>query len=159
MARQNAMDVGTQNAIGARPKFDRSLGLTLFIGMAMLLVFGLVFAVAYGSKQVTSQATALHDADESLRAATVIRAQAALAVHMASVDRQFGTNSSDARQTSIVEADLAIADFERGMTRLGSAGFLEDTDLRESGEGLITHTRQILSFLTEDDFVAALSAS
>ena len=89
-------------------RFDRSLGLTLFIGMAMLSVFGLVFSVAYGSRQVTTQASALHDADESLRAATVIRAQVALAVHMASVDRQFGTNSANARQTSIAEADLAI---------------------------------------------------
>ncbi|NNF10050.1 MAG: hypothetical protein HKN74_07190, partial [Acidimicrobiia bacterium] len=57
-----------------RFRWDRSLGLTVFTGMAMLLVLGLVFSVAYGSQRITSNASALHDADEGLRAATIVRA-------------------------------------------------------------------------------------
>ena len=159
MKRKRVIVDKTRANLGLRPKLDRSLGLTLFVGAAMLLVFGLVFSVAYGSKQVTTQASALHDADESLRAATVIRAQVALAVHMSAVDRQFGTNSADARETSIDEADLAIKDFEKGMAHLEAAGVLEDTDLRRSGRELIDQTRQILSLLVTNDFVGAQDAS
>lgn len=52
----------------SRPRWDRSLGLTVFTGIAMLVVLGMVFSVAYGSQQITSNAAALHDADEGLRA-------------------------------------------------------------------------------------------
>ena len=38
----------TGSGAASRPRFDRSMGLTVFIGMAMLLVLGLVFSVAYG---------------------------------------------------------------------------------------------------------------
>jgi len=159
MSPKRAIVDKTGSGAAARPKFDRSLGLTVFTGIAMLLVLGLVFSVAYGSKQVTTQASALHDADESLRAATVIRAQVALAVHMSAVDRQFGTNSSLALETSIVEADLAIQDFENGMAQLEAAGSLDGTKLRESGRELIDESRQILSLLVTNDFVGAQGVS
>ena len=149
----------TRSGIVARPKFDRSLGLTLFVGVAMLLVLGLVFSVAYGSKQITTQASSLHDADESLRAATVIRAQVALAVHMSAVDRQFGTNSGPARETSIIEAELAIQDFETGMAQLESDGALEGTDLRATGHELVDQSSQILSLLVANDSIGAQSVS
>ena len=52
-------------------KWDRALAITLVAGVGMMLLVGLVFAIAYGSQQITTNATALHQADESLRAATV----------------------------------------------------------------------------------------
>ena len=122
MSRKRAIVDKTQAGASSRPRFDRSLGLTLFTGVAMLLVLGLVFSVAYGSKQITTNAAALHDADESLRAATVIRAQLALSMHMASTDREFGTNSVAARETSLVEADLALQDFATGLNEHPRSG-------------------------------------
>ncbi len=159
MSPKRAIVDKTRKDIAARPKFDRSLGLTLFTGLAMLLVLGLVFSVAYGSKQVTTQASSLHDADESLRAATVIRAQLALGVHMSAVDRQFGTNSGAALETSVVEADLAIQDLETGMAELEKAGALEGTELRTSGRDLIDQSRQILTLLVSNDFASAQGLS
>ena len=159
MSKKRAVVDKTQLGTAARPKFDRSLGLTLFTGLVMLLVLGLVFSVAYGSKQITTQASSLHDADESLRAATVIRAQVALGVHMSAVDRQFGTNSGVALETSIVEAHLAIQDFETGMAELEAAGALDGTELKESGRELIDQSRQILALLVTNDFFGAQDAS
>ncbi len=155
MGRRKTIVDRTRKDVVTRPKFDRSLGLTLFTGVAMLLVLGLVFSVAYGSKQITTQASSLHDADESLRAATVIRAQVALAVHMAAVDREFGTNSGPARETSIVEAELALQDFETGMAQLESAGALEGTSLRQTGRTLIDQSSEILALLVGNDSVEA----
>lgn len=159
MSPKRAIVDKTHKAATARPRFDRSLGLTLFTGLAMLLVLGLVFSVAYGSKQITTQASSLHDADESLRAATVVRAQVALGVHMSAVDRQFGTNSGAALETSIVEAELAIQDFQTGMAALEEAGALEGTDLRASGVELIRQSRAILGLLVSNDFVGAQGVS
>lgn len=101
-----------------RAGWDRSLGLTVVTGLVLLLVLGLVFSVAYGSRRITVSAATLHDADETLRSATVARAQLGLAVYMAAVDRLFGTNSSEARSLSVSEADVALSDVISGADQL-----------------------------------------
>ncbi len=58
--------------------FVRGIGLTVVTGLVLVFIVGVVFAVAYGSQRITSSATDLHKADETLRAATVVRAQVAL---------------------------------------------------------------------------------
>ena len=65
-------------------------------GLTLMLLIGLVFSIAYGSQQITKDATDVHKADEVLRSATVVRAQLAIAVHAGAVDREFGTDSSEA---------------------------------------------------------------
>ncbi|MGB7859905.1 MAG: histidine kinase dimerization/phospho-acceptor domain-containing protein, partial [Acidimicrobiia bacterium] len=102
-------------------KWDRALAITLVAGLAMLLLVGLVFAIAYGSQKITSDATSLHDANEVLRSSTVVRAQLALGVHAGSVDVQFGTDSTDAIELSIDEAELALEDMRLGLTALQEA--------------------------------------
>ena len=130
---------------GARPRWDRSLGLTAFTGLAMLVVLGLVFSVAYGSQRITSNAAALHDADEGLRAATIVRAQLALGVHMANVDRQFGTNSGPAQETSLYEAGIATSDLVTALEQLGEAGEADDelvaaaNDLIDTSDVIVAH--------------------
>ena len=57
-----------------RARWDRTLALTLLIGSSLLVVLGLVFAVAQGSRSITQSAGTLHVADESLRSAVVARA-------------------------------------------------------------------------------------
>ena len=134
-----------------RPKWDRSLGLTVFTGLAMLVVLGLVFSVAYGSQQITSSAAALHDADEGLRAATIVRAQLALGVHMSSVDREFGTNSGEAQETSTFEATLAMEDLSTAVEQLLSSGKVSDERLVAATDALAVTNAEIVGLLVSGD--------
>ena len=97
---------------------DRPLLITIGAGLILLLVVGIVFSAAWGSQRITKAASALHNADETLRSATVARAQLALAVHMAAVDREFGTNSLDAREVSLSEIAIALSDMNAGLVDL-----------------------------------------
>jgi signal transduction histidine kinase len=135
----------------ARPRWDRSLGLTIFTGIAMLVVLGLVFSVAYGSQQITSNAAALHDADEGLRAATIVRAQLALGVHMSSVDREFGTNSGTAQDTSTYEATLAMEDLSTALSALLASGTVSGPALPEAAARLAATTNDIVESLVAGD--------
>ena len=143
----------------SRPRWDRSLGLTIFTGIALLVVLGLVFSVAYGSQQITSSAAALHDADEGLRAATIVRAQLALGVHMASVDREFGTNSGQAQETSTYEATLAMEDLTTAVQELLDSGKLSDQRLLEATNQLAATNNEIVGHLVAGDSEAALLVS
>ncbi len=96
----------------------RSLGFTLVAGIVLLGIFALVFSVAFGTRRITTSAVTLHTLDETLRSATVARAQVAIASHAASVDREFGTNSSDAILLSLEEADRALEDLSLGLIQL-----------------------------------------
>ncbi len=141
-----------------RSRFDRSLALTLFTGLALLLILGLVFSVAYGSQQITSQAEALHNADEVLRAATVARAQIALAVHMSSVDRVLGTNSSASVALSISEATQALDDLMAGVTRLYDSGTVPDGHLQSASDVFASNGAGIVTLLEDNEPVAAQQA-
>lgn len=105
---------------GGRTRLDRSLAITLVSGLVLLLVLGLVFSVAYGSQRITTSAGALHDADETLRSATVVRAQLAIASLMNAVDREFGTRSTSAIDFSMDEAATALDDLHTGFDSLRS---------------------------------------
>ena len=99
-------------------KWDRALAITLVAGLAMLLLIGLVFAIAYGSQRITRDATSLHKADEVLRSATVIRAQLSLGSHAGRVDQEFGSNSAEAIAVAMTEASTALDDLQVGVTAL-----------------------------------------
>ena len=103
------------------PIVGHGLALTLGAGVALLLVLGLVLSAAYGSQRITSSATSLHAADEILRSATVTRAQLAIAVYTTQVDTAFGTNSAQARELAIMEAQQSIVDAENGYADLSTA--------------------------------------
>ncbi|MDF1597404.1 MAG: HAMP domain-containing sensor histidine kinase [Acidimicrobiia bacterium] len=105
-----------------RSRRDRPLLITIGTGLILLLVAGIVFSAAWGSQRITRAAAALHSADETLRSATVVRAQLALAVHMAAVDREFGTNSLEARAVSLSEAEQALGDMAAGLAGLEREG-------------------------------------
>ncbi len=87
---------------------------TFLSALALLVLLGVVFSVAYGSRRITTNATSLHKADEMLRTSTVVRAQLALAVYLASVDREVGTNSTEAIEFSIGEAEAALRELRAG---------------------------------------------
>ncbi|MEE8407590.1 MAG: ATP-binding protein [Acidimicrobiia bacterium] len=146
---------------GARNKrrfrLDRALFITLVSGVGLLLLIGLVFSIATGSRQITTNATGLHHADETLRAATVTRAQVGLAVHLATVDQTFGTYSREAIELSMFEAEIALVDMMNGLVEFEAAGLLG-----EDGLGLIVGTfeetaRDIIDLLLISDIGAARS--
>jgi signal transduction histidine kinase len=136
-------------------RWDRSIAITLITGLALLLVLGLVFSVAYGSQRITTEASALHTADETLRSTTVVRAQLALAVHMASVDRQFGTNSSSAVDLSVREGDAALGVFASGIAHLYESGIVSGDSLQIEARTYIETSRTILDLLASNEAAAA----
>ena len=143
----------SEDVAAPKARWDRTLALTLFIGVTLLVVLGLVFAVAQGSRRITHDAGTLHVADESLRSATVARAQATLALHMTTVDQEFGTNSSDAVALSITEAFEALDAFGEGIEHLTEQGGfvgLRTTAGEYEGAG-----RSLLVLLTGNELEAA----
>jgi signal transduction histidine kinase len=118
-----------------RSKLNRALAITLVAGLGLLVLLGLVFSIARGSQQITSNATALHSADETLRTATVVRAQVGIATHLITIDDHFGTSSEEAIALSVSEARTSLADMSAGIRHL------EDEDLVE-GTGVENHARR-----------------
>lgn len=90
--------------------------------MGLLVILGLVFSIAQGSQQITTRASQLHNADESLRAATVVRAQVGLAVHLTTIDAVYGSNSQTAIDLSVKETVTALDDLATGVDELESHG-------------------------------------
>jgi len=134
-------------------KWDRALAITLVAGLAMLLLVGLVFAIAYGSQRITSDATSLHDANEILRSSTVVRAQLALGVHAGEVDRQFGTDSSEALELSVSEAELALDDMEVGILALMVDAEIDD--IETMGYVFISTAEEVIALIGDQDFQQA----
>lgn len=113
------------------------------------MVLGLVFSVAYGSRRITISAATLHDADETLRSAVVARAQLGLAVHMAAVDRLFGTNSTEAQSLSVGEADVALADVMSGADQLYVDEIVTDRSVALAAETFTEDGFRIISLLEQ----------
>ena len=116
-------------------------------GLALVFIIGVVFAVAYGSQRITRSATDLHKADETLRSATVVRAQVALSVFMATVDNQFGTVSTAAQNLSQNEARIAVADLETGINELRADGAYAETALDDRSAEFTRVARATLQHL------------
>ncbi len=138
-------------------KWDRALAMTLVAGIGMLLLVGLVFAIAYGSQRVTSDATSLHKADEVLRSATVVRAQLALGVQAGAVDRQFGTSSLEAIEVSLDEARIAIDDIGIGMESLTDDALDVDSAVVANAEHFSATADEVLRLMEQGEYEAAQS--
>lgn len=125
----------------------------------MVLVFALVFSIAFGTRQVAEHADALHNADEALRAATVARAQAGLATHLAALEREFGFEAADGITTSVEEASLALDDLQTGLTELEELTGGLDAELAAGRDAFVSTVEQVLSLLGESDSVGAEEAA
>ena len=102
----------------------RLAALTMGIGVAMVVVFALVFSIAFGTQGVAGHATALHHADEALRSATVVRSQAGMATHLSILERDFGLDASDAIALTVAETRLGLDDLSSSVL-----GLFENTPL------------------------------
>jgi signal transduction histidine kinase len=143
----------------ARSRFGGAVALTLVSGLCLLLILGLVFSVTRGSQQTTTSANALHSADETLRAATVVRAQVGLATYMITVDDAFGTNSADAIDLSIGEARTAFDDMRRGVANLEEDGSSDVAPAVEATRTYAGVTDQALEAIAAGDVDRARSFS
>ncbi|MDH3498807.1 MAG: HAMP domain-containing histidine kinase [Acidimicrobiia bacterium] len=140
-----------------RSRLDRVLGITVLTGLSLALVIGVVFAIAYGSRNITSNATDLHKADESLRSATVARAQITLAAYMASVDEAFGTVTVEPRLLSQNEATTALSDLETGILELEANEIARDTRVGDTADRFTITGREVLAALDAGNVVSARS--
>ena len=101
-----------------RPRKTRLAAIALGVGVVMVLVFALVFSIAFGTRSVAAHADALHNADEALRASTVVRAQAGMATHLSVLEREFGFSAADGIELALTEADLALNDLSVSLAEL-----------------------------------------
>ncbi len=121
----------------------------------MILVLSLVFAIAYGTRRITTTASTLHTADEMLRSATVARAQVALAVHSAAVQREFKVNAHESVQVSLGEAVDALSDLSLGAEDARSADVGWDAAADAVLAAFDATGREIVNLLDAQESLAA----
>ena len=134
-----------------RSRRTRLLGVALGAGVVLLLVFALVFSIAFGTQQVAAHAGALHDADEALRAATVVRAQTGMAAHLADLERGFGLDTAEATALAAAEAEVALTDLRGSIGGIGYRTGGLDPRLANAAAGFETAAAALLARLTDGD--------
>jgi signal transduction histidine kinase len=92
--------------------------IALGVGVILVLVFALVFSIAFGTRRVAAHAGALHNADEALRAATVVRAQAGMATHLATLEQEFGFIATEEIDQALGESGVALNDLSVSLDEL-----------------------------------------
>jgi signal transduction histidine kinase len=97
---------------------SRLAAITLGGGVAVVLVFALVFSIAFGTRSIAGHAQALHGADEALRSATIVRAQIGLAAHLSVLEQDFGFPAGDSIDLSLAEVRLGLDDLDQSLVGL-----------------------------------------
>lgn len=92
------------------------------VGGTLLIVSAIVFVVSAGSRGLTLHAEAVHVADETLRVATVARAQVAMANHFASIERELGVSVDEQLLVSAEQARSALGLIAVGVEQLEVSG-------------------------------------
>ena len=117
---------------GSRAGYRRALYLATAIAVSLLAISAIVFTISAGNRRITSHAETLHVADETMRVATVARAQLGFANHLAAVQRELGTDVTEAREQSSRQATSALRELTAGVNRLVEADPLTDPSLAAS---------------------------
>ncbi len=138
-------------AIRQRNRSGRFAALTLGMGVAMILVFALVFSIAFGTRAIAAHASALHNADEALRAATIVRAQAGLATHLTVLEQEFGWDAAEGIDLSVSEVHLALEDLDAALLGLIADVDNLSTTIITGGRELRTTTLDILDGIESPD--------
>lgn len=116
MARKRARAGRSPRVPGSRG--SRLAAITLAAGVAVVLVFALVFSIAFGTQSIAAHAQALHNADEALRAATIVRSQVGLATHLSLLESEFDFEAADSVELSLGETRLALDDLDDSLLGL-----------------------------------------
>ena len=108
----------------------RALIISAVLGLVFVVLASAVFTIAGRSRDVANRSVELHSLNETLRAATVVRAQATFAAYLASTDRTFGTDSRAAIRVSVTEARQNLAVLLAAQRASRSGGVI-DSSTRE----------------------------
>jgi signal transduction histidine kinase len=134
---------------------SRFAALTLGFGVAAIMVFALVFSIAFGTRAIASHASALHNADEALRAATIVRAQAGMATHLSVLEQEFGFDARSGIDVSLSETRLALNDLDSSLNGLLSDVANLDVSITSSAREFTATTVEILNALEGSDAMVA----
>jgi signal transduction histidine kinase len=110
------------HAAPGRLHFGRAWVITIIIAVALLLVSAIVFAVSAGTRRITAHAQALHVSDESLRVATVARAQLGMANFIAVSGADLDSNVEADLALSVEQAQKALDETAEGLQQLIAVG-------------------------------------
>ncbi len=129
---------------------DKVWIVTTAVGATLLVVSAIVFAVAAGTRGLTAHAEAVHIADETLRVATVARAQVAMANHFAAIERELSVAVDEQLVTSVGQADAALDLMATGITQLEESGGEVSDDLATAFDEFDTLSRRVLDLIALD---------
>jgi len=153
------MDEGPGTALRrvrrSKAKRNRAWLVTTAVGVTLLVVSAIVFAVSAGTKGLTAHAEAVHIADETLRVATVARAQVAMANHFASIHRELQVDVEDQMRTSAEQAGAALDLMALGIDQLELSGGEVGNDLATAFADFDRLSREVLALIESDNSVAA----
>ncbi len=121
----------------------------------MVLLFALVFSIAFGTRQVAAHADALHNADEALRASTVIRAQAGMATHLSLLEQDFGFEATEAIAVATEETAVALTDLHATLDELDELTGGLDPRLVEAADEFTVTAESILTLVASGDVAGA----
>lgn len=130
-----------------RGKGGRAWIITTAVDTTLLVVSAIVFAVSAGTQGLTSHAEAVHVADETLRVATVARAQVAMANHFAAIERELSVTVDEQVVTSSQQAAAALDLMAAGIEQLELSGGEVSEDLSRSFNDFDSLSRQVLDLI------------
>ena len=148
------MDEGPGTALRRvrRSKFkgNKAWIATTAVGATLLVVSAIVFAVAAGTQGLTAHAESVHIADETLRVATVARAQVAMANHFASIERELSVAVEEQIITSAQQATAALDLMASGIDQLEVSGGEVSEDLASAFAEFDMLSRDVLILIEAD---------
>lgn len=148
------MDEGPGSALRwvrrRKVKGNRAWIVTTAVGSTLLVVSAIVFAVSAGTQGLTAHAESVHIADETLRVATVARAQVAMANHFASIQRELSVDVEEHLATSAEQATAALDLMASGMTQLEVSGGEVTPELASAFADFDRLSREVLSLIAAD---------
>jgi len=148
------MDEGPGTALRrvrrSKDKGGRAWIITTAIGATLLVVSAIVFTVSTGTQGLTAHAESVHIADETLRVATVARAQVAMANHFASIERELSVTVDEQLVTSSEQAVAALDLMGAGIEQLEVSGGEVSDDLAGAVAEFDSLSRQVLELIATD---------
>ncbi|NQV05107.1 hypothetical protein HQ535_01035 [bacterium] len=136
------------------PRKRRFAALALGVGVAIVLIAALVFSIAFGTRGIAEHADALHDSDEALRAATVVRSQTGLATHLTLLEEEFGFDAAEGVALSLSDAHKAMVDLSASLEGL-SEGVDLSAEALAAGDSLVAVSSEIIAALEAGDLEGA----
>ena len=89
-----------------------ALVLVAALGLTLVVLASAVFSIVGRSHDLAHSSVTLHSLNESLRAATVVRAQVTLAAYLSEIDSVYGTRSGPSIRVSVDEAQANLGELE-----------------------------------------------